>query len=212
MAGQNEKLLAENERLRKMVADLGDQLRLKQLELDAAVARTRPPASGGVSKTRRFDANGLRLAEFQAKLFERSVERFDCSSKIFLRRFLHSKVAALLDENDFSRIPLTVNEALDGIEEQFGVSDYGSVKYPAESMFWIGYLHRYISYTRGVGTPLLFSLFRPEQLNSLYYVYHTQDLDWCVGNLLSLNGLTEDVFDCNWRLRQVMKAAMAPKP
>ena len=38
---------------------------------------------------REFDHNGLLLAEFQGKLFEKS-EELNCSSPIFIRRFLHS--------------------------------------------------------------------------------------------------------------------------
>ena len=38
---------------------------------------------------REFDHNGLLLAEFQAKLFERSVD-LNYSTPIFLRRYLHS--------------------------------------------------------------------------------------------------------------------------
>ena len=38
---------------------------------------------------RQFDHNGLMLAEYQGKLFERSNE-LDCSTAVFIRRFLHS--------------------------------------------------------------------------------------------------------------------------
>lgn len=43
-----------------------------------------------------FDHNGLMLAEYQGKLFEKSVE-LDCSSSIFIRRFLHSELLNDLD-------------------------------------------------------------------------------------------------------------------
>jgi hypothetical protein len=32
----------------------------------------------------------------------------------------------------------------------------------------------------------------------LYEVYHTQDIEWCISNLLELYGLTEDYFDNNY--------------
>ena len=40
---------------------------------------------------RQFDHNGLMLAEYQGKLFERSNE-LDCSTAGFIRRFLQSIV------------------------------------------------------------------------------------------------------------------------
>ena len=45
-----------------------------------------------------FDHNGLLLAEYQGKLFEKSTE-LDCSTGIFLRRFLHSDLLEKLDTN-----------------------------------------------------------------------------------------------------------------
>ena len=153
---------------------------------------------------REFDSNGLRLAEFQAKLFEKSVQRYACSSKIFLRRFLHSDVLKVLDRNESSKISMDVYEALDDIEREFGESDYGKIKYAPDVMFWMGYMYRYISYTRETDTSFLFKLFKYEQLNNLFFTYHTQDPEWCVRNMLELNHLTEDIFDKNWRLKQAM--------
>ena len=38
---------------------------------------------------RELDTNGLRLCEYQGKLFEESASRFPCSTKVFLRRFYY---------------------------------------------------------------------------------------------------------------------------
>ena len=154
---------------------------------------------------REFDLNGLRLAEYQAKLFEYSVDRFECSSSIFLRRFTHSNLLKQLDKNESSLISLDVNAGLQEIENQFGKSNYGKVKFSKDTLFWIGYLYRYISYTRNIETPLLMSFFSYKQLIELYYVYHTQDIEWCVRNLLELNNLTEDIFDKNFRLKKAIE-------
>lgn len=153
---------------------------------------------------REFDLNGLRLAEYQAQLFEQSVTYFNCSSSIFIRRFLHSDHLRLLDTNESSRLTLDVNDGFRSIEEQFGPSDYGKIKFSTEALFWMGYLYRYISYTRDIETPLLFKLFNYKKVYELYYVYHTQSMEWCIANLLELNNLTENIFDKNWRLKQIM--------
>ena len=153
---------------------------------------------------REFDLNGLRLAEYQAKLFEASVDRFNCSTAIFLRRFLHSDLLETLDKNNSAILNLYVPDGLDSIEEQFGPSNYGKVKFSKDSLFWIGYLYRYISYTRDISTRVLFKTFSYTKLNELYYVYHTQDIEWAISNILQLHNLTEDFFDKNYRLKKFM--------
>ena len=47
-------------------------------------------------------------------------------------------------------------------------------------------------------------LFPYKQLNDVYYSFHTQDPEWCVRSLLEMNGLTEDVFDKNLRLKALI--------
>lgn len=156
---------------------------------------------------REFDLNGLRLAEYQGHLFEASREQLNCSSSVFIRRFLHSDLLKLLDINESSRISLDVYEGLEAIEEEYGPANYGKVKFSSESLFWMGYLYRYISYTRNIDTPLLFKLFDYKKVNELYYTYHTQSMEWCVENLLELFELSENIFDKNWRLKEEIRKA-----
>ena len=148
---------------------------------------------------REFDYNGLLLATFQGKIFEQSVDRFESSTPIFIRRFLHSELLDRLDKNDSYILSLDPIEAFNDIEEQFGVSSYGKIKYPKEALFWIGYMYRYISYTRNVTTWFLFKTFSFKQMLSVYYTYHTQDPEWCVESLLELNHLDKNYLDCNYR-------------
>ena len=91
------------------------------------------------------------------------------------------------------------------IEEEYGSTNYGKVKFSGESLFWLGYLYRYISYTRNIDTPLLFKIFDYKRLNELFYTYHTQSMEWCVENLLVLFNLTENIFDKNWRLKEEIR-------
>ena len=48
-------------------------------------------------------------------------------------------------------------------------------------------------------------IFNYEKLFELYYIYHTQDLEWCVANILEIYGYTEDIFDPNYRLKEVIR-------
>ncbi|MCI1244520.1 MAG: hypothetical protein LKG11_00970 [Bacilli bacterium] len=153
---------------------------------------------------REFDANGLRLAEFQGRLFEKSADVFDCSTKVFLRRFFYSDLLKAIDKNDSVLLSLDPLEGLGEIESQFGKSDYGKTKWNPNVLFWIGYLYRYISYTRETETKFIMRLFPPDKLKDVYYAYHTQSNEWVVENLLSLAKVHESVFDKNFRLKEAI--------
>ncbi len=154
---------------------------------------------------REFDHDGLLLAEYQGKLFEKSAE-LDCSTAVFLRRFLHSDFLKKMDMNDVASLSLDVNEGIHSIQNQFGESDYGKTIYSKSALFWIGYMYRYISYTRDVTTKFVMNLFSYKQLNDVYFSFHTQDPEWCVQNLLEMNGRNEDIFNNNLRLKAVISA------
>lgn len=149
-----------------------------------------------------FDHNGLMLAEYQGKLFEKSAE-LDCSSSIFIRRFLHSEL--LYDLDNSKSISFDINEGIKSILEQFGDSSYGKEKYSKAALFWIGYMYRYIAYTREQETSYIMKLFNHKQMNNVYYSYHTQDPEWCIKSLLNLNGMPEYTFDKNSRLKSIIK-------
>ena len=108
--------------------------------------------------------------------------------------------------NDVTSLTLDVNEGIQSIQNQFGESNYGKIKYSRSAMFWMGYMYRYLSYTREVTTKLVMNLFPYKQLNDVYYSFHTQDPEWCVQSLLEMNGQSEDVFDNNLRLKAVIAA------
>lgn len=86
---------------------------------------------------RKFDHDGLLLAEYQGKLFEKSNE-LKCSTAIYLRRFLHSDLLKKLDTNNPSSLSFDVTEGTNSILEQFGDSEYGKVKYSKNSLFGWG--------------------------------------------------------------------------
>ncbi|MBR5317296.1 MAG: hypothetical protein IKU39_05320 [Lachnospiraceae bacterium] len=153
---------------------------------------------------RQFDHNGLLLAEYQGKLFENSNE-LNCSTGVYIRRFLHSDLLKQLDTNNPAFLSLDIRDGNNSILAQFGDSDYGKVKYSKSSLFWMGYMYRYISYTREQSTKFIMKLFDYKQMNDVYYSFHTQDPEWCIKSLLEINNLTENIFDNNMRLKQIMK-------
>ena len=157
---------------------------------------------------REFDYEGMILAKYQGMLFEKSVE-LNCSTPIFMRRFLHSDLLRTLDENLSYLLSLDVNDGLDSINEQFGDSNYGTIKLSSKSLFWIGYMYRYISYTREVNTRFIMKFFDYNLMNDVYLTFHTQDPEWCIASLLDIKGLNEDIFDKNKRLKKLIEKKYA---
>ena len=157
---------------------------------------------------RELDGNGLHLCKYQGELFEESVKRLNCSSLVFLRRFQKSKLAQGLDRGGYN-LALDNDEGFEMLSSQYGESDYGKEKYPSEAMFWLGYVYRYISYTRECPTKLVMKLLPAKALIKDYYVYHTQDEEWCIGSWYERFGYSEDDFDKKRRLRKLLLARYA---
>lgn len=93
---------------------------------------------------RGFDADGLLVCRYQASIFERSLIKTECGSAVFIRRFMNSDVAAHLDTSTFANEATAPDEAFDLIDKQYGPSTYGSERYSADELYWMGYLYRYL--------------------------------------------------------------------
>lgn len=76
---------------------------------------------------RKFNHNGLLLAEYQGKLFENLMNLIVLQE--FYEKILHSELLRKIDTNNPYSISLDVTEGCNSIIEQFGDSDYGKVKY-----------------------------------------------------------------------------------
>lgn len=100
---------------------------------------------------------------------------------------------------------MDVNEGITSIIEQFGDTDYGKIKYSKSALFWIGYMYRYISYTREISTKFILDIFTYKQMNDVYFSFHTQAPEWCINSLLDINGIDDSIFDNNLRLKKIIK-------
>lgn len=124
---------------------------------------------------KKIDSLGLRMCAYQAALFQMSKESEECSSKIFIRRFMNSELAKRMDNVGFVFESLDVSDAIKEIEEQYGASSYGVNKFDGEELYWIGYIYRYWSYISDKSSKQIYKLIKPEQLRKLYYPYHSMD-------------------------------------
>ena len=93
-----------------------------------------------------IDNNGLILCDIQSELFENSMN-LDCSSEIFIRRFMNSSIVKKFDSTQLLDDTLTINDIFEELTNEYGDSMYGSVKYSKNELYWIGHFYRYFCYT-----------------------------------------------------------------
>ena len=156
---------------------------------------------------RTFDENGLKLCRMQAELFVLSAAKLECSSPVFLRRFMLSKVAVRMDQNGFLYESCTEEDILQEIEEQFGSSNYGKEKYSTEELYWMGYLYRYWCYTYEKSSKQVYKLIKPKDLRQLYYPYHSLDPAQAIRRILEAKNVTEE--DMTQKGVQILRRIMA---
>lgn len=82
----------------------------------------------------RMNHDGSLLCEIQANTFEKSIDELNCSSVIFIERFMKSKIAKTFDNQSILDTNLQPLDVLERIDEEYGVSNYGSVKYTHDEM------------------------------------------------------------------------------
>lgn len=124
---------------------------------------------------REIDSLGLKMCSYQAVLFENSIKKMDCSSRIFIRRFMNSNLAKRMDTSGFIFESIDVSDALFEIEKQYGTSEYGVEKFSIEEMHWIGYIYRYWACVTEKSSKQIYKIIKPEELRKLYFPYHSLD-------------------------------------
>lgn len=77
----------------------------------------------------------LKLCQAQAKIFEASVTKTNYSSPIFIRRFVYSSIAESFDDKVYLYRSDTIEEVFHILDEEFGESRYGEIKYSPDQMF-----------------------------------------------------------------------------
>lgn len=143
---------------------------------------------------RKIDEIGLKLCKMQAEVFSASALRTDCSSPIFMRRFMNSGVAQRMDLGGFLFEACDVNQIFQEIETEFGESSYGKEKYAEAELYWIGYVYRYWSYTYQKTSKQIYKFMKPKELRGLYYPYHSLDPAQAIERILEAKDLNEKDF------------------
>lgn len=152
----------------------------------------------------KLDNNGIILCKYQARIFEDSLSKLSCSSKIFLRRFIHSRFTySILDKNNSNEISGDTNDCFRALEEQYGPSDYGNFKYDKAAFYWLGYISRALAYLLDINTNFLNYTFPLTELIKRYEVLHTLSPEVVLATLLEEKGLKHDDFDPYLRFKRI---------
>ena len=118
----------------------------------------------------------LCLCRLQAKIFELSVKDTNCSSPVFIRRFMMSKYVKVFDEFDYLFMACNLEDTFDELDDEYGKSTYGKIKYSQDEMYWIGYIYRVISIKFNLTSKQIFKLFKASEIIDYYPIYHTYDI------------------------------------
>lgn len=141
---------------------------------------------------RKMDHYGLKLCQFQAQLFQNSIDETECSSGIFIRRFMNSDLAKRMDADGFLFDVVDLEDALSEIEIEFGKSDYGKIKYGSEELYWAGYIYRYWSYINEKSSKQIYKIIKPDELRKLYFPYHSLDPEQVIERIKESKGIKEE--------------------
>ena len=141
---------------------------------------------------RKISKDGVILCTLQAETFEKSVEKMDTSSEIFIRRFMKSEVAKRFDNESILESNIQANDILELINEEYGISNYGSLKYTRNEMFWIGYIYRYFAFTYNMTSAQIYKIVKPKELRDLFLTYHTMDPAQAIERILEAKGMLTD--------------------
>ena len=69
---------------------------------------------------KKIDEEGLKLCALQAEVFADSLTTIQCSSPVFIRRFMNSEVAARMDRRGFLLEACDVTSISNEVDTQYG--------------------------------------------------------------------------------------------
>lgn len=154
---------------------------------------------------KKIDKDGLLLCDIQAKAFELSATAIETSSEIFIRRFMNSEAAKQLDNKAVLQSNIQAGDLLILIDEEYGKSNYGSVKYTLNELYWIGYIYRYFAYTYEKTSFQVYKIIKPKELRGLFLPYHTMDPAQAIDRILESKGLANGTIKEEQRQFEIYK-------
>lgn len=85
---------------------------------------------------------------------------------------MNSKICKSIDDGGILQTNMNDYDVVERVQEQYGESQYGSVKYTANELYWIGYIYRYYSYTYELSSIQVYKIIKPKELRELFLAYY----------------------------------------
>ena len=123
---------------------------------------------------------------------EQSVTREECSSNIFIRRFMNSKFVSRMDNLTFINESMTIEEIFEELDIEYGKTSYGKIKFSINEMYWIGYIYRYLSYVYQIDSKNAYKIIKGTELRHLFFAYHSLDPMNAIDRILEAKSLVLD--------------------
>lgn len=136
---------------------------------------------------RKIDYDGLLMCRIQGKIFEKSKELVNLSSPIFIKNYMNSFDAYMMDEEVFLETSRYDSQILQDLNKE---KPYGTKKYDGEELYWMGYLYRYFAYTYKIPSKQIYKYLPAEKLRLLYLPYHTLDVSQAIERIVEADSLT----------------------
>ena len=125
-----------------------------------------------------------RMCEMQSDFFELSLERFSCSSYLFISRFMNSELAKELDEIDDPYNLISPNNLITLMRINYpSLNEQEGDKIPKKVIRWIGYIYRAWSVIKKKESSYIYKMMKAQQMVSLYDSFHTFSVEYCVDRL-----------------------------
>ena len=123
------------------------------------------------------------LASSQARIFESSVS-LGIPSKIFIRSYMVSEQAKLIDDLKLDAAGLSEIEIIDEISSKITIKK-GQL-YPFAVMHFIGYFYRTAAYLTGSSSRFLYQNIKPDLLYKNYETLHSLSMEETVEEVFAL--------------------------
>lgn len=139
--------------------------------------------------SKKLDKVGANLSHFQAMIFERSVEK-GVSSKMFIKCFMLSEEARLLDNLSLEIAGLTEIEIFDSICKKIKTKHCQLMPYLV--IHFIGYFYRAAVYLSGYSSKQIYEMIPISFLERNYLVLHTFAIEEAVREVFEILKIEEN--------------------
>lgn len=133
---------------------------------------------------RKNDYDCSLMCKIQGSIFEKSLKYLNCSSPLFIKKYMMSEDALSMDKLYFLNTTKSDTQVLLDMKD----TTFGTTKYSDYDMYWMGYIYRYWSYTYEIDSKQLYKMFPGTKLIK-YSAYSENDPKYTIDLIIEENNL-----------------------